>query len=147
MRFKKSNTKVTEMDMTPMIDMTFQLVAFLMIMCNFTKSESDERVVLPSSVLARPVEEAPDNFFTVQMADDGNAIIEGRIIPQSGIYDLLLRKAQYYESRGKQISDVTVIVRAHKGAPTGKVQDVIKECQRARFEKFVLRAKEEMKGR
>lgn len=145
MKIKKANAKVTELDMTPMIDMTFQLVAFLMIMCNFSKSESDARVVLPSSVLARPVDEAPDNFFTIQMADDGNAIIEGRVIPQSGIYDLLLRKAQYYESRGKQVGDVTVIIRAHRGAPTGKVQDVIKECQRARLEKFVLRAKEELK--
>jgi biopolymer transport protein ExbD len=145
MKIKPANSKVTELDMTPMIDMTFQLVAFLMIMCNFSKSEDDARVVLPSSVLARPVDEAPDNFFTIQMADDGNAIIEGRVIPQTGIYDLLLRKAQYYESRGKQVGFVTVIIRAHRGAPTGKVQDVIKECQRARLEKFVLRAKEEMK--
>jgi biopolymer transport protein ExbD len=145
MKFKPSNTQITEMDMTPMIDMTFQLVAFLMIMCNFSGSESDARVVLPSSVLARPVDTAPDNFFQVQMTDDGNCIVEGRIIPQSGLYDMLLRKAQYFESRGKQIGDVTVIVRAHKDAPMGKVQELIKECQRARFEKFVLRAKEEMK--
>ena len=145
MKFKKHDSGIVEGDMTPMIDMTFQLVAFLMIMCNFSGSESDARVVLPTSVLARPVDTAPDNFFTVQMTDDADCIVEGRIIPQSGLYDLLLRKAQYYESRGKQISDVTVIVRAHKGAPTGKVQDLVKECQRARFEKFVLRAKEEMK--
>ena len=37
------------------------------------------------------------------------------------------------------------VVRAHRKAATGKVQDLIKECQRARFEKFVLRAKEKAK--
>ncbi len=144
MKFKKHDTAIVEADMTPMIDMTFQLVAFLMIMCNFSGAEADARVVLPTSVLARPVDTAPESFFQIQMTDDGSAIIEGRIIQPSGIKDLLLRKAQYHESRGKQPGDVTVIVRAHKGAPTGKVQDLIKECQAARFERFVLRAKEEI---
>jgi biopolymer transport protein ExbD len=145
MKIKRSDTKVTEMDMTPMIDMTFQLVAFLMIMCNFSAAESDDRVKLPSSALAIPVETAPEDFFGVQMTKEGETIIEGKIVPDSGIHRMLLRKAEYFKSRDKAVSDVTIFIRAHEEAPAGKLQALIKECQRARFEKFVLRVKEQLK--
>jgi biopolymer transport protein ExbD len=142
MQFAKSDSRIQEADMTPMIDMTFQLVAFLMIMCNFTESEADQRVVLPESTLAKPVETTPDNFFTVQLTEDGTCILEGREVALGSILDMLQRKAQYYETRNKPLADVTVIVRAHGKAPTGKVQELIKKCQEAGFERFVLRAKE-----
>lgn len=145
MRLRKKGGRVHEGDLTPMIDMTFQLIAFFMVLVNFSEAEQDARVVLPESTLAKPPEQAPEDFLTVQMTEDADCIVEGRLVPVSGVYDLLLRKAQYYESRGQEVGNVTVIIRAHKFAPTGKVQDLIKECQRARFEKFVLRAKEKAK--
>lgn len=142
MKFRRKESAGAELDMTPMIDMTFQLVAFLMIMCNFSESEVDARVILPESVLAKPPEGAPDAFFTLQMTEKGECIVEGRLVPISGLYQILLRKAQYYEAKGDLLSKVTVIIRAHKEVATGKVQDAVKECQRARFETFVMRAKE-----
>jgi biopolymer transport protein ExbD len=142
MQFAKSDSRIQEADMTPMIDMTFQLVAFLMIMCNFTESDADARVILPESVLAKPVDTTPDNFFTIQLTEDGTCILEGREVGLGGVLDMLQRKAQYYETRKKPLPDVTVIIRGHGKAPTGKVQELIKKCQEARFEKFVLRAKE-----
>jgi hypothetical protein len=58
---------------------------------------------------------------------------------------MLLRKAEYFKSRDKAVSDVTIFIRADREAPAGKLQALIKECQRARFEKFVLRVKEQLK--
>jgi biopolymer transport protein ExbD len=40
--------------------------------------------------------------------------------------------------------DATIIIRAHKDAKTGLVQQVIKLCQEMGFEKFSLRAKSEI---
>ena len=40
------------MDMTPMIDVTFQLIAFFMFVLNFSEVDQDQRVNLPSSELA-----------------------------------------------------------------------------------------------
>ena len=48
------------------------------------------------------------------------------------------------QQREQQASDATVIIRAHKEAQTGKVQDLIKICQENGFEKFALRAKEDV---
>ena len=48
------------MDMTPMIDVTFQLIAFFMFVLNFSEVDQDQRINLPSSELARPPDVAYD---------------------------------------------------------------------------------------
>ena len=53
---KKHDSSVLEGDLTPMIDMTFQLIAFFMVLINFTQSESNDKVQLPDSELAKPPE-------------------------------------------------------------------------------------------
>ena len=62
MKIKKGGTSgILEGDLTPMIDMTFQLIAFFMVLINFTQSEQNDKVKLPSSVLAKPAK-APLEF-------------------------------------------------------------------------------------
>ena len=56
MRIKKVKSAIHEGDLTPMIDMTFQLIAFFMVLINFTQSEQDQRIQLPESTLAKPPE-------------------------------------------------------------------------------------------
>ena len=54
----------------------------------------------------------------------------------------LLKTEQYMlRTRGKNEKDATIIIRAHRDAQTGMVQNVIKVCQEVGFEKFTLRAK------
>ena len=56
MKFKKSNTEILEADLTPMIDMTFNLIAFFMFTINFADAERIEQIMLPKSSLAKPPE-------------------------------------------------------------------------------------------
>ena len=56
MRFITKKSAEVEPDMTPMIDMTFQLIAFFMFTINFSDTEQDQRVTLPASELAKPPE-------------------------------------------------------------------------------------------
>jgi biopolymer transport protein ExbD len=145
MRLRKKSSKMLEGDLTPMIDMTFQLIAFFMVLVNFAESEQDARVVLPESELAKPPEKAPDDWLTIHVTKTKEAIIDGIPEPIDNLSPVLSRKGQFYESTGKVKGDVVLIIRAHQHAPTGDVQNVIKKCQEAGFEKFVLRAKEKMK--
>lgn len=148
MRIKKrgSGGAMQEGDMTPMIDMVFQLIAFFMVLVNFTEADIDDRVVLPESVLAKPPESSPEDFLTVQMTETGDVIVDGRVETVDNVYVPLSRRADYFQRTGRAIDDVVVIIRAHHKAPTGKVQKLIQECQRAKFERFVLRAKEKVPG-
>jgi biopolymer transport protein ExbD len=75
MKIKKADTSVMEGDMTPMIDMSFQLIAFLMVLVNFSADDVSARVVLPESELARPPEGAPaENRIIIQMDKVGSII-------------------------------------------------------------------------
>ena len=137
-------------DLTPMIDMTFQLIAFFMVLVNFTQAEQDARVQLPSSALAKPPEEAPEQPLTIQLA----------LIPETGQFQALVggdevdvgpalegilgRERRAFGREGRQPEDVIVIIRAHMDVPTGEVQEVIKLCQTTGFERFRLRVKEDL---
>ena len=79
MRFPAYKTsKPSEGDMTPMIDMTFQLIAFFMIAMNFSQAEQDERVMLPASVLAKPPDRPLENPVVVNVTRDGKVIYGGQ---------------------------------------------------------------------
>lgn len=131
-----------EVDYTPMIDMTFQLIAFFMVLINFEASDQDERIMLPTSELAKPPEGPVETVITIHLAKSGLAIIGGQeFADASQIKPLLNVERTVLEQKGKTTGDATVIIRAHANAKTGDVQRLIEICQESQFEKFVLRAK------
>lgn len=145
MKIKPANVEPVELDMTPMIDMTFQLIAFFMILINFDAGEQDERIQLPMSTLAKPPESALETPITIQLTKQGQPILGGQVYAEiSGIKPVLDNEKYVLQSQNKSEKDATIIIRAHKDAKTGVVQEVIKLCQTIGFEKFTLRAKEEV---
>jgi biopolymer transport protein ExbD len=146
MRFKSGmNSAIYEGDFTPMIDMTFQLIAFFALLLNFSQVEQNERIQLPESELAKPAEAPLDYPITLQLTKEGTVIIGGQEIPPGALRPYLLKERQLLQSEGRPMAEATVIIRAHKDAATGVVQDLIERCQREGLEKFALRAKEDMK--
>ena len=145
---KGKKTEVFEGDMTPLIDMVFQLIAFFMVLINFTEAEVDSRVVLPSSVLAKPPQKALEKTLTIQMTKDGTALMHGDDLDtKTQLPGRLLREVRRIGGLGQSVKDTTVIVRAHREAPTGKVQEVIEACQEKKFEIFRLRAEEDLRDK
>ena len=71
---KQSDDDVLEGDLTPMIDMTFQLIAFFMVLINFTQTETDDRVKLPDSSLAKPPEIVMEDPIIIQLTDQSEFI-------------------------------------------------------------------------
>jgi biopolymer transport protein ExbD len=145
MKIKARGPEFVEIDYTPMIDMTFQLIAFFMILINFSDGEQDERVKLPSSAIAIPPTTPLDAPITIQMADDGKIIMNGELLPDVQALRPFLKNEQYVlQTREQSEKDATVVIRADKDAKTGRVQEIIKLCQEIGFEKFTLRAKSEV---
>jgi len=144
MKISKHDTSVMEGDMTPMIDMSFQLIAFLMVLVNFSADDVNAKVVLPESELARPPEGVPaENRIIIQLDQNASILYGAETLSIDRLKTVLDNEAYLLNSRNKAPADATVIVRAHRECQTGKVQEVIKTCQEKKFEKFVLRAKEE----
>ena len=130
----------TDIDMTPMIDMTFQLITFFVFTLNFSTAVQDDRVQLPVSQLAKPAEGPSVEPITLQLMSDGRVIYSGEPVSLQDIGGYLENEKRVMISVSKEPSTATVIVRADGRSQTGDVQDLIKICQEKGFEKFVLRA-------
>jgi biopolymer transport protein ExbD len=131
--------------MTPMIDMVFQLIAFFMILLNFSEAEQDQRIHLPTSELARPPDHPPDEPRTIQLMNDGKVLFAGQTVTVGPQLERLLRtESQILERTGeKSPAAVTMIIRADAEAKSGEVQRIIELCQKSGFEKFTLRARQQ----
>jgi biopolymer transport protein ExbD len=144
MRIKpKRKTLSAEPDMTPMIDMTFQLIAFFMVLLNFGEAETDARIKLPSSALAKPPEVAMEYPLVVQLTSDDQVVFGAETMPIAGLSRPLQNEARYLKLSGKKPTDATIIIRADAEAKGGIVQEVMQECQKNGFDNFALRAKQE----
>jgi biopolymer transport protein ExbD len=130
----------TDIDMTPMIDMTFQLITFFMFVMNFSEAEQDDRVQLPMSQLAKPTEGTIETPITLQLTNNGSVIYAGEMVPVGDIGGYLDREKTVMLDAGKEPNTATVIVRADGRSKTGEVQDIIRVCQEKGFERFALRA-------
>lgn len=131
--------------MTPMIDMTFQLIIFLMLIVNFTEVDQNALVKLPTSELAKPPDKQLEKAITLNVLKTGAVIVGGQTVYIEGLKAILDREAAAISAEGKKVGEANIIIRGHGEAPTGKIQEIIKACQEARFEKFALRAREEVK--
>jgi biopolymer transport protein ExbD len=134
-----------ELDMTPMIDMTFNLIAFFMLLINFSQSEQNDRVTLPVSELAKPAEVPPEFQIVAHLTNADTVEIEGNIVNVEALRSHLSGTLSGLQINGKTPADAYVVLRGHETVPGGRVQDIIKRFQDIGFERFALRAKEELK--
>ena len=150
MRIKSSKPVLVEVDMTPMIDIVFQLIAFFMLITNFEQTQADERVKLPSDQLAMPLEVARVKQLTLnigfirneQGVKQSEALVfyAGQDIPVLKMGQWLDKESRIYEQEGTDVKDVTIVFRADKETPTGLVQELMRLSQEAGFEKFAWSA-------
>lgn len=145
MRIGKQAAPAAEADLTPMIDMTFQLIAFFMVLINFSQSEQNDKVVLPISELAKPID-APIEFpIIVHLTSEDAVVIGGDTVSLEALRSRLDPEIALLKLDGKSAADANIIIRSHQTSPGGRVQDLINRCQDLGFEKFALRVKEEIK--
>lgn len=153
MRIKTKKPGLAEVDMTPMIDIVFQLIAFFMVISNFEQTQADERVKLPRDELAKPPDYKVEHELVLNIGflrdKDGNKTDpepwvfypEGQVrVLDFGPHFAL--ESRLFTQRGIDPKEVTIVIRADRDTPTGLVQELIKLAQdeKALFTKFALKA-------
>ena len=146
MKFKKkSDSGILEADLTPIIDVTFQLIAFFMLIINFSEVDRAEEILLPAHQLARPPEDRPDYQIILNLVPDGSVKFAGQKIDKIDfLTGLLNREISAAQIENVPPSEIAVIVRSHMDTPTGLVQELITKCQSLELENFSLRVKEKV---
>jgi biopolymer transport protein ExbD len=159
MRKRASGASDAGLDMTPMIDMTFQLITFFMFVLNFSKDAADERVRLPIADQATPLEGATEEPLFLNVDRDAKLLAVGQAWdieadrPAIENYlqresDLARRNMRFAAPTDSKAADdlqanrlwSTVVIRADKSTPYRGIRGLIEACQKFGYYKFAIRA-------
>ncbi len=153
MKIRPTNTEIAEVNMTPMIDIVFQLITFFMVINNFDQNEADERVALPRDQLAKPPAVQRKDAFVLNFGfdrdKDGQKLSElpflffgDEKLSLEQVRPRLRQESQFYSAIGTSLEDVTVEIRADANVQSGLIQELIQMCQESgiEFQRFALKA-------
>lgn len=141
-----------EPNLTPLLDVVFQLITFFMLVINFTSDNYDQRVRLPVAGSARPVEDTQrvsEDRFVMNVDRDGHLLEGGQVLilneairvikHQADLIKLNLKATGIKYEQGTGLP-TTIIFRADKDATFASVLQLINACQTQGFHKFALKA-------
>jgi biopolymer transport protein ExbD len=147
MKRNRRPSEPEKLDLTAMIDMTFQLIAFFMILINFSEVDRSEDIELPLSELAKPPREAADHEMVLNLLPDGGVTYSSNTFARGDqLKPYFERKIREAKREGLEPADIRIVIRAHEDTPTGKVQELMAECEEASLSNFALRVKERVLG-
>lgn len=131
--------------MTPMIDVSFLLIAFFMVLINFSEADQNERIHLPVSELAKPPERPPNEPLVLQILESGKTLFGGEEYDLPALEKKLRRETVVMKTMGVHLRDAEVIIRGDRSGTTGRIRETIKLCRSLGLENYTLRAKQEIR--
>lgn len=137
----------SEPNLTPILDMVFQLITFFMLVINFKSAEVDLSLKLPVVGSARPVKADHQYSLLVLNIDPVGNLKTTRSIPNIESY--LQNEAQAtmlaFHLTPEDIANgrglpTMVVIRADRATPFKMFNRVIKTCQENGFRSFALKS-------
>lgn len=138
-----------EPDLTPLLDVVFQLITFFMLVINFSQDTFDVNIKLPVAPSARPVEasQATEDRLVLNINERGNLLFNGKeFSPDDAAREIQLQ-AELVKLNFKSKKDfdpnnlpTTLVIRADKLTPFDSLHKMIVACETNGFRKFALKA-------
>jgi biopolymer transport protein ExbD len=134
-------------NLTPILDMVFQLITFFIMLANFKAVSIDTSLNLPVVGSARPVDTQGQTSLVILNIDQtGDLKVYGESKPiasyiasQAWVELLAARMTREDLAAGKELPTL-VVVRADRATPFKLLNRVLKECQLNGFRRFALKA-------
>jgi biopolymer transport protein ExbD len=152
-RSRSSQVKA-DPNLTPLLDMVFQLITFFMLVTNFKARELDLKLKLPVLGSVRPVAGGRLEkvlVFNVRSVEGKPALsLYGRLLTGEQIKSHIAAEAEASRLAAKlTMEDIfqgdkklpdTVVIRAGRECPFGNINDIITWCQEQGYRRFALRS-------
>ena len=135
-----------EPNLTPLLDMVFQLITFFMLVINFKGASLDMSLKLPVLGSARPLEKhGKFESIILNIDAEGGVKANGQKVD---VDQFIEREASRLKAQLKLLDEpiteagfpVQVIVRADRSAPFHVVNRILKVCQDQGYRQFALNA-------
>jgi biopolymer transport protein ExbD len=143
-----------EPNLTPILDMVFQLITFFMLVINFKAASLDLSLRLPVVGSARPVDtKGQKDLLVLNINDRGELSVYGvkkdidsYIASEAQASLLTARKTNPDIKQGDDLP-TTVVIRADRSTPFKKLNRVIRACQDNGFRNFAMKAMNKEEGK
>jgi biopolymer transport protein ExbD len=109
------------LDMTPMLDMVFNLLIFFMVVSQFANDERDMRVLLPDGTEAMPLTATPRQIF-INIDEQGRYFVRGQEFTADSLGRLL------DEAAANNPAGQSVVIRADRRVPWDFVATAMRLC-------------------
>lgn len=142
-----SSADRAEPNLTPILDMVFQLITFFMLVINFKTASMDLSLHLPAVGSARPVETKGTDLLVLNIDRQGVLRVFGNEIKDIANYIAMEAQASLLAARrfnpeleeGDELPSM-VIIRADRKTPFQRLNAVIALCQQHGYRSFSLKA-------
>jgi biopolymer transport protein ExbD len=142
-----------EPNLTPMLDMVFQLITFFMLVINFKGAALDLSLKLPVLGSARPLDtDGREELLVLNIDSQGKLKVYGvekeiksYIAGEAKVTALKLSASDPNFKAGDELPTM-VVIRADRATPFKLLNDIIRVCQDRGFRKFALKAMNKAEG-
>ena len=142
-----SSESRAEPNLTPILDMVFQLITFFLLVINFNAAATDQSLKLPAIGSARPTEANGQELLVLNINQEGTLRAFGQEVRDIPAFitseaQSSLATARRVNSAFKPGDDLPtlVVIRADRFTPFTYVNRVVLACQKNGFRQFSLRA-------
>ena len=129
-RIKKS-TSLEVLNMTPIIDVVFQLLLFFLVATRFAAEDRELDVMLPAASEAKPLTAQPQELF-VNIDHQGQYFLHGKIVSGDEVAQILRQAA------ADNPANQSVIIRADKRVQLDSAVFVMNACNQAGIFDYTL---------
>src|SRR5688572_13096249 len=112
------------LDLTPMIDVVFNLLIFFMVVSHFARQERDLKVLLPDGSEAMPLTAKPREIF-INIDKDGRYFVRSQQVTAQELSEILTQAAL------NNPASQSVVIRADKRAAWDYVGTAMRLCNQA----------------
>jgi len=152
MSVSMGNELKAEPNLTPLLDVVFQLITFFMLVINFSQENFDSRVKLPVAGSARPQDDAnklAEERLVLNVDSSGNLLFGGEVLTAEQAARKIKLEAQIARENLKALKGklgpnqelpARVVIRADRDTPFSALFGLIGTCQTNGYQKFDLKA-------
>jgi biopolymer transport protein ExbD len=112
-------------NMTPMIDVVFQLIIFFLLSSHLAKQETQLQLPLPAAESGETDSDDGRARLTVNVLADGTLLVAGHAISPAELATLLLKRKEVHGE------DLEVRIRCDRSVPYARVEPILLACAKA----------------
>ena len=138
---KRFHTEELELNMTPMIDIVFQLIIFFLVVSEIASYDRIENLTLPTADQAKAEEKIPERLI-ISINTFNHIYISGRRRTMEDV-ERFLRVEKKLRGEGRARTKQPILIQGDRNAKWEVVQDIIETANKLKFWRISFSARKE----